>query len=43
MSIRPTESMLPPRQTEADRKAVRAFWRGASIFWLVGFVVGRWI
>lgn len=28
MSVRPAEQMLPPTRTEADAKALRAFWRG---------------
>lgn len=28
MTIRPTDALLPPVATEADRKPVRAFWRG---------------
>jgi hypothetical protein len=43
MTIRYAEARLP-RQflplDAANRKAVRAFWRGAAIFGLLGFVAG---
>lgn len=39
MTIRYAESRLPP-PPEVDRKAVRAFWRGAVIFGLLGLIVG---
>lgn len=28
MSIRPVDALLPAGPSEADRKAIRAFWRG---------------
>lgn len=36
MSVRPAEQMLPPARTEADAKALRAFWRG----FVLGVVAG---
>jgi hypothetical protein len=38
MTFRPTDHILPPLPAEADRKAVRAFWRGAVLGWLVGVI-----
>lgn len=43
MSYRNAESRLPPRRpplTEADRKAIRAFCYGSTIFGIVGFLLG---
>lgn len=40
MTIRYAESRLPPPPKDRDRNAVRAFWRGAAIFSLLGFICG---
>ena len=45
MTHRYAENRLPPRRklTWADRKAIRAFWRGAAIFGVLGFLLGWWL
>jgi hypothetical protein len=45
-NIRPAESRLPRSLlplSNANRKVVRAFWRGAAVFGALGFLVGWWI
>ena len=44
--IRSAEARLPRHflpLDDANRKAWRAFWRGAAIFGLIGFAAGRWL
>lgn len=40
MSIRPTDAMLPPPRSEADAKAIRAFWRGMFCGFVLAGVLG---